>query len=498
VPTSWFHEQISTHANSYYKSSVDSDPLLRDINPLLNDMTTEEMVSSLVNARLILSMLEHLRGEDVRFTSPRLCVLQGLYRFGNGNGSSSQDIHPVRGIIAHCLYEVIAHHANTMHNTVQSMRNNCLDPSMSNKAGLRSLYMHYVTDRGYPQLLELLEFAVLCENREVMLLYQEQQAQRNNNEGNSPGEKGAPPPLFSPDVHEDKLAQERVEIRLHSLLCATCAAIKTLSDDEFFENQSSSRDDSSQRGGQLDSETASMLLNLQLAILTLAKCVDIECSYRLSNWLMRCLLRTWPYGEQCNPAQVYVRAVDIALQYAPPAAPASPPQPPMPPLIASPVVQTPTKTATAPTPSASELPSLVFNTARKPLVEQCIAKLLQAVKSHHTKVAQIALQVMASPALRVLLLQQEKACYERVDASKRAGTDSCTSEGISAETSATFTSDSATSNTEEESLLVQLVSVLRLHRDCHWHPHVRSLSASLLDELTDMMFNYSVDDEYDM
>lgn len=504
VPTSWFHEQISNHANSYYKCSIDADPLLSGINPLLSDMTSAEMITCLVNGRLVLTMLEQLRGEDVRFTSPRLCVLQGLYRFGNGNGAGWQDIHPVRGTIARCLSEVIAHHANTMQNTVKSMRDNCLDPSMSNKAGLRSLYMHYVTDRGYPQLLELLEFAVLCENRELMLLYQEQQRcwqeekdkQRSN--GNISNNKNPSlPALFSSDATKDKLAQELIEIRLHSLLCATCAAIKTLSDDEFFENQSSNRDDS--KTGQLESETANMLLNLQLVILTLAKCVHIECSYRLSKCLMQYLVRTWPGGEQCNPAQVYVKAVDIALQYAPPALAVPPPQPKIQlPPTDSPIMKTPTKSFPSVSDSAPPvLPQVNFRTPRRPLVEQCIAKLLQAVRSHHAKVAQIALQVMASPFLRVLLLQQEKACYDRADAldqSGRAGTST-------AVTDSTFTGDSAASNAsnkEEESYLVQLVSVLRLHRDCHWHPHVQSLSASLLDDLTDMMFNDSQDDGFDM
>jgi len=505
VPRSWFHEQISNHANSYYKGSVDSDPLLTQINPLLSDMTTEEMISCLVNARLVLSMLEHLRGEDVRFTSPRLRVLQGLYRFGNGNGSTSEGthpVHPVREIITRCLHEVIAHHTYTMQNTVQSMRDNCLDSSMSNKAGLQSLYMHYATDRGYPQLLELLEFAVLCENREVMLLYQEQSKQRRGSGGKDVNQIPAPAPLFSPNANEEKLAQERIETRLHSLLCATCVALKALTDDEFFDH--SPKEENNQRNGQLESETANMLLNLQLVILTLAKCVHIECSYRLSTWLMRCLVRTWPCGEQCNPGQVYVRAVDIALRYAPPAAVLAPsPRSPAPPLIASPSAQTtpmvktpPANAASPPTtlPSSSDMPFLAFsNMVRRPLVEQCISKLVQAVRSHHTKVAQIALQVVASPALRVLLLQQEKSCYERADARSQAGSKTST-----AETSATFTGDSVSSNKEEDSLLVQLVCVLRQHRDCHWHPHVRSLSACLLDELTDMMFNDSIDDDFDM
>jgi hypothetical protein len=213
---------------------------------------------------------------------------------------------------------------------------------------------------------------------------------------------------------------------------------------------------------------------------------------------MRYLVRTWPCGEQCNPAQVYVRAIDIALQYAPPAPALPPPQPKIPLPIDSPIIKTPTK---SPLPCVSDsvqpvLLQINFHTLRRPLVEQCMAKLLQAVRSHHTKVAQIALQVIASPILRVLLLRQEKACYDRTDASAGASTSTST-----AVTDSTFTSDSTASNAsnkEEESYVVQLVSVLRLHRDCHWHPHVRSLSASLLDELTDMMFNDSQDDGFVM
>ena len=126
-----------------------------------------------------------------------------------------------------------------------------------------------------------------------------------------------------------------------------------------------------------------------------------------------------------------------------------------------------------------------------------MAKLLQAAKSYHTKVAQIALQVMASPTLRVLLLQQEKSCYKEAGAIYV----SADADTGSAGTDSTFIRNSTVSNesnNEKESYLVQLVNVLRSHRDCYWHPHVKSLSASLLDDLTDMMFNDSLDDDFKM
>ena len=411
-------------------------------------------------------MLEHLRTEDVRFTSPRLAVLQGLYRFGTGPGTNLSD---VRGMIAHCLAEVLQHHATLMRYTVETIREQCYDPSSIAKTARGPLaHLSCQRDRGQAQLLELLEFAVLCENREVMILYSAQLGDAAPFRSARRPERAATKAratlaaqvmstckLFSTDTAEAAVERKYLESRMTSLLHASCAAVKALADDEFFDPQvSNPREDSSR--GYLESETANLLLHIQSVIFNVAHAVNAECSKRLSTWQLGYLLRTWPRGEQCNPALVYIRSMYIGLQFLPPSAVGF----------------------------GRERASPFRMQPRRPLVERCLLKLLQAVHSHHMKVCHSALHLLSSALVQNLLLHEDRTHHEQLSDQMDPAA------SVISLTSANMLPPPL-SRECEESIMEQLVSILRHNRDSHWHPQIQNASSALLQELTDLMLTES-------
>ena len=522
VSSVWLHEQVVAHANIYKHAADDENPLLGN--------NYSHSINKFINARWVHALLDTLRGEDSRLSSPRLSVLRSLYRFGTG-----ENVDNTRVYIAHCLSEVTHDHAVVASNMAGVVRQLSVDPAKSGK----QLTTHGERDRGHSQVLELLEFAVLCENQEVMMKYRENFLGSNSPENahnslqqrfhersgslspvglpssefedflvrgeSSPRGRTSPPnvplPLrLSPSFGDSSpggstksndgatsignsmnRGAELVSVpivvegppeekRLILLLHACCGCLKALDNDEFIDsNGGSSRDDAG-GGHNFDSEVGVKLLYIMQLVLNVSVALGKDSSERLCVLLMKALVRHWPRKEQCSHIQIYIKAVELVLGYVNPS------------MLQS--SQDCTSSSSVLLKNLSEmhieqnddnvnneqekeqehchLPTTLFKTKRRGdrLAEICLGKLLQMAESQHTKLSHAAIQALSSPAVRALLLKEEHDFYSDANASD---------------------------SSENEPVLMQLVSILRRVRGTHWHPQCRAASDTLLEELTEML-----------
>ena len=433
VNKEWFFEQLQIHAQIYKNGPVYLD------NPLLSseDSGDDNMVK-FINSRFIHSLLATLLNSDSRFLSPQLSVLQGLYRYGNGSGFAQ-----IRTAIAKCIAEVISDHACRSSNKADEARINCIDPA-HNIVTSRIMYLDQERDRGALLILELLNYIALCESRDATIHYQRMQQSSN---------------IF----HSKKMTEEdelRLEIlsnepkgneyrRLKLLARASCGVLRALGDDDFLQNQPGSEFVENSNGVQ-ESVTVNKILEIQLLLLSSARCISEECGYAVSDEILHCLDRYWPQGKQhsqvqsfilslqcslrfCNFKSTYAHAMGLDLRK-------------------KQVVEELCDQMKNQVKVLQNLGSRVRDT----LIDRCLTRLLRVVNSHHFREARLAIITISGPTIRPLLFLSKKENELLLKTNQ---------------------------TNQKDSLIEQLVAALRENRDSHWHPSVRDCADVALNDL---------------